>query len=239
MFDFIEDPELKAKLIAEHEENVRGLKTNNEALLTEKKTIMERLTSFADIEDPKAALEALKFVRENEQARLIQEGKFDEVIEKKVSAVKQEAKAIVDELTGKLDITSKEAESFRLKYRTKIVDDNLRQAAIEAGMRPEAIEDALLLGRMEFSVADDNETVEARDSKGNLRKNSDGIVVTPKVWMEELKARKPYLWPGSEGAGYTGKTASDSDVVAKMNELLEKGDFAGFTRLREQTMGKK
>ena len=235
MFDFIEDPELKAKLIAEHEENVRGLKANNESLLGEKKSIMEKLTSFAEIEDPKAALEALKFVKENEQARLIQEGKFDEVIEKKVSTVRQEAKAVIDELTSKFELTSKEAESFRLKYRTKIVDDTLRQAAIEAGVRPEALDDVLLQGRLEFSVADDNETVECRDSKGNLRKNSDNIVITPKVWMESLKARKPYLWPGSEGAGFTGKTASDSDVVAKMQELLDKGDFAGYKKLREQT----
>lgn len=235
MFDFIEDPELKAKLIAEHEENVRGLKANNESLLGEKKSIMEKLTSFAEIEDPKAALEALKFVKENEQARLIQEGKFDEVIEKKVSTVRQEAKAVIDELTSKFELTSKEAESFRLKYRTKIVDDTLRQAAIEAGVRPEALDDVLLQGRFEFSVADDNETVECRDSKGNLRKNSDNIVITPKVWMESLKARKPYLWPGSEGAGFTGKTASDSDVVAKMQELLDKGDFAGYKKLREQT----
>ena len=235
MFDFIEDPELKAKLIAEHEENVRGLKANNESLLGEKKTIMEKLTSFADIEDPKAALEALKFVRENEQARLIQEGKFDEVIEKKVSAVRQEAKAVIDELTSKFELTSKEAESFRAKYRTKIVDDTLRQAAIEAGVRPEALDDIILMGRLEFSLADDNETVDSRDSKGNLRKNSDGIVVTPKVWVEDLKSRKPYLWMGSEGANYTGKTASDSDVVAKMQELLDKGDFAGYKKLREQT----
>lgn len=235
MFDFIEDPELKAKLIAEHEENVRGLKANNESLLGEKKSIMEKLTSFADIDDPKAALEALKFVKENEQARLIQEGKFDEVIEKKVSTVRQEAKAVIDELTSKFETTSKEAETFRLKYRTKIVDDTLRQAAIEAGVRPEALDDVLLQGRFEFSVAEDNETVECRDSKGNLRKNSDNIVITPKVWMESLKSRKPYLWPGSESAGFTGKTASDSDVVAKMQELLDKGDFAGYKKLREQT----
>ena len=108
-------------------------------------------------------------------------------------------------------------------------------AAIEAGVRPEALDDVLLQGRFEFSVADDNETVECRDSKGNLRKNSDNIVITPKVWMDSLKARKPYLWPGSEGAGFTGKTASDSDVVAKMQELLDKGDFAGYKKLREQT----
>lgn len=235
MFEFVEDQELRDKLIAEHEEHVKGLKTNNEALLGEKKSIMEKLSAFADIEDPKAALEALKFVKENEQARLIQEGKFDEVVEKKVSAVRQEAKRQIDELADKLGVTSKEAEVFRNKYRTKIVDDTLRQAAIEAGVRAEALDDILLLGRMEFEVAEDNETVEARDSKGNLRKNEDNIVVTPKVWVEGLKKRKPYLWPGSEGAGFTGKTASDSDVMARMVELLEKGDFEGYRKLRTQT----
>ena len=234
MFDFVEDADLRAKLIAEHEENVKGLKTNNEALLGEKKAIMDKLTLFADIDDPKAALEALKFVKENEQARLIQEGKFDEVIEKRVSAVRQEAKQQIEELANKLGMTVKEAEEFRGKYRTKIVDDSLRQAAIEAGVRPEALEDILLQGRMEFSVAEDNETVDARDAKGNLRKTEDGIVLTPKVWLEQLKSRKPYLWPGSESAGFTGKKSSDSDVVAKMQELLDKGDFEGYKKLREQ-----
>ena len=235
MFDYVEDEELRAKLVADYEKGVEGLKSNNASLLDEKKKVMEKLTAFSEIEDPKAALDALKFVKENEQARLIQEGKFDEVIEKKVSAVRQEAKASVDELTEKLNMTAKEADNFKAKYRTKIVDDTIRAAAIEAGVRPEALEDAVLYGRMEFAVAEDNETVEARDAKGNLRKNNDNIVVTPKVWLEGIKSKKPYWWPQSEGAGFTGKTASDSDVTAKMSELLEKGDFEGYRKLRQQT----
>lgn len=238
MFDYITDETVRAQAIADYEAEVKGLKNNNEALLGEKQKVLEKLALFADIEDPKSALEALKFVRENEQARLIQEGKFDEVVEKKVSAVRQEAKAAIDELSEKLGLTTKEAEIFRSKYRTKIVDDTLRSAAIEAGVLTEALEDVLLHGRMEFSVADDNETVESRDSNGNLKKNSDKIVVTPKVWLEGLKTRKPHFWPGSTSAGFTGKNASDSDVMAKMNELLDKGDHAGYRKLREQTLKK-
>lgn len=234
MFEYVEDEALRAKLQTEYEESITGLKTKNDELLNEKKAIQERLKSFDGIDDAVAAQEALKFVRENEQARLIQEGKFEELIEKRVSQVKSDAMAKIEELNNKYGAVSQEAVTYKQKYQTKIIEDELRNAAIEAGVRPEALSDVLLRGTMEFALSEDGTSVEARDAKGQLRKNKDGIVLIPSVWLEGLKNTAPHYWPGSDSAKLSGKSSSSSDVLAQMQELLAKGNVDGYRKLRDQ-----
>ena len=235
-FDFIEDADLKAKAIEEYNASVAGLKTKNEELITEKRTIQDKLKLFDGIDDSAAAIEALKFVRENEQARLIQEGKFEEVIEKRVSQIRADAMAKVDELALKLEATANEATLFKNKYNSKTIEDILREAAVTAGVRASTVTDVLLRGRMEFNLAEDGVSIEARDVKGQLRKNEAGLVLSPQVWLDGLKSTSPHYWEGSEGAGFTGKGVSTTDLMARMNELLDKGDFAGWKKLREQSL---
>lgn len=239
MFEFITDEELRNKAVSEYEQATSGLKIKNDELLNEKKTIQERLKTFDGIDDAAAAQEALKFVRENEQARLIQEGKFEELIEKRVSQVKSDAMAKIEELTTKYTTAAQEGLTYKQKFNQKMIEDDLRSAAIAAGVRPEALSDVLLRGAIEFTLSEDGKSVEARDEKGNLRKNSDGIVLIPSVWIEGLKKTAPHYWPGSESAGFTGANASPSDLMARMQELLDKGDMVGYRRLRDQAKGKK
>jgi len=233
MFDFIENEELREKAVAEFEAQTTGLKTKNDELLNEKKTIQERLKAFDSIDDPAAAMEALKFIRENEQARLLQEGKFEEVIEKRVSKIKSDAMTQIEDLTTRLDISSKEAVTYKTKFNSKIIEDELRNAALAAGILSEALTDVLMRGRMEFNLADDGVSIEARDAKGALRKNQDGIVLTPQVWMEGLKSSAPHFWPKSDSADFTGKAVTTSELMQRMKELLDKGDVSGYRKLRD------
>ena len=68
-------------------EAVKGLKSNNESLLGEKKKVQEdlnkikeTLTAFEGV-DAKEYKELMAYFQNNEEARLIKEGKIDQVID--------------------------------------------------------------------------------------------------------------------------------------------------------------
>lgn len=248
MFDWIEDETQRNKAIKEHEdaikkvndgvdakinEAVSGLKVKNDELLGEKKKIQDLYDKVKDI-DPVAAREALKLLRENEYAQLIKDGKFEEVIEKRTSTATAALKKQLDDATKALEEALKSGGTYKGLYESTIIDNTIRDAAIKAGVNPAAMVDVLSRARSVFSLSEDRQ-VEARDAQGNLLKNDKKLVVTPAVWMDDLKESAPYFWPGSEGAGMGGSdNLSETDFTKKAAALLAKGDHAGYRKLREK-----
>lgn len=253
MFDFIEDVELRAKaeeaaavrtkeleigLQAKIDEAISGLRLKNEELLGEKKSIQEKLRKFSAISDPDKAMDALKFLQENEDAQLLKDGKVSELIDKRTSQMRLEHEQLLGELKKKAEEAEKGSFLYRSMYEGKILEDEIRAIAVKAGVVPEAVSDVLLRAKGIFTLAKDN-TVEARDDKGNLVKTTEGNVLTPFVWMEQLKTTSPHYWPRSESAGARGGTpsAGDPDTMARLGELAKKGDMDGYRKLRAK-MGK-
>lgn len=252
MFEYIEDEDLRSKAIADFEarqkevnegidkkiaEATERLVAKNTELLGEKKTIQEKLAEFKDITDPEKALEALNFINENEDAQLIKDGKVNELIEKRTSVMRIEHETAVQELADKLMEATEGQSTFKNLYETKVMDDAMRAVAVQAGVRIEAIPDVLLRAKSVFSL-DKSGAPEARDEKGNLIKNKDDNVVTPAVWMEDLKTTSPHYWPTSAGAGALGSGVTDSaDVTAKLADLAKRGDMKGYRKLRAQMGG--
>ncbi len=206
-FDFIEDEALRktaeeaynAEVKANTEdidskisEAVAGLKTKNEELLGEKKTIQTQLQRFADISDPEEAIKALKFINESEEAQMIRDGKFDELLEKRTSTMRLDHDNSITELADKLEEVTAGKSKYKGLYQTKIMDDSLREVANKAGVRPEAVTDVLLRAKTLFQLGQDG-SVEARDSGGKLLKNEDGNVITPSVWLESMKETSPTI----------------------------------------------
>ena len=250
-FDFIEDEELRAKAIeaADSEikemkeslnqsvqeqinEAVAGLKAKNEELIGEKRRIQEVLKNFEDI-DPKKAREALQFLENNEDAQLIKDGKIDELIEKRTSQLRSDYEKQLEELQTILGEHSKKAETYESLYKSKVIEDTLREVALSAKVRSEAVSDILLRGKMIFQLGEDG-SLEARDNDGNLVKTEDGKILTPTNWIESLKSDAPHYWPQSEGAGFHGKGGNVGDSNAALIRAAEKGDMKEYRRLREK-----
>jgi len=252
MFEFIEDEAVRAKAVEAYDvqlkevtdgvqgkidEAITGLQNKNQELLGEKKTIQEKLATFANIDDPEKALEALKFINENEDAQLIKDGRVSELIEKRTSTMRIDHDTAIKDLADKLEEASGGQVKYKGLYETKVMDDALRAVSMQAGVRQEAVVDILLRAKDLFTL-DSKGVVEARDSGGNLRKNDDGNVMTPAVWLEDLKASSPHFWPPSEGSGATGAHITiDADTTAKLADLAKKGDMNGYRKLRKAMNG--
>lgn len=250
-FKFITDEKQRTEAIEAHDseiselkdqhklmldDEVNGLKSKNAEILDEKKKADAKLKEF-DNYDFDAANEAMSFLENNKDAKLIKDGKVDELIEKKTSALQSDHEAAVSELNGKLQSSDTRGDLYENLYRTKMVEDALRDAAVTAKVRTKAVADVLLKGRSIFSLAEDG-SVEARGQDGKLLKTVDDKVLTTSNWIDGLKKTSPHYWPDSKGAGADGSTGDrGDDLVTAIQRAAESGDQAEYLRLRKKQLG--
>lgn len=253
-FDFIEDADLRTKAEEAHtaaiteevktqvesvvssqiDEAVLGLKNKNAELLQEKKDVLAKLKEIGDL-DVNAAREALEFLQKDEKALMVKEGRIDELISKETSSIKSDYDARLNELQIALDNEKEVSSINRSKYQSKMVDDAIREAAVTAGIRNEALIDVLTRGSIVFTLGDDG-SVEARDSKNRLIKTDDDLILTPENWVLGLKKTSPHYWPPSVGADLTGVDASDAAAMqTRMNAAIQSGNMDLYRKLRAKS----
>jgi len=253
MFEFITDEAIRAQAVEAHDttmkgitegldakvdEAVSGLKSKNAELLDEKKKIQESLKDFDGV-DPGKAKEALLFLEGNVDAQLIRDGKIDELLDKRTSTLRSDHESAITELQKTLDESNGKATTYEGLYKSKMIEDSLREAATTGKVRPEAIPDILLRGRNVFSLAEDG-SVEARDADGKLAKTEGGSVLSPSNWIDGLKKSSPHYWPGSEGVGAQGGGAGgEGDLTAALNRAASSNNMVEYRRLRAKQQGKK
>lgn len=92
-----------------------------------------------------------------------------------------------------------EVGAFKLEKETNTIRGALRSAAVKAGVRPDAIEDAVLLGERYFEISEGS--VIAKENSGVTQ----GI--DPNMWLADQQTSRAYLWGESVGGGSTGSTA--------------------------------
>jgi len=248
-FDFITDPEqrqkadaelqaaldktkteLETSLKAQFKEIESGLKTNQQKLLDEKKKLQEK---YKDITDPEEALRAIQLISGNEEVKLLAEGKFDEVVQRRLSKKMEDHETQMNELQSKFDISEMSRVKYKGMYDELLVDIALRNAAVKAGVLPTALEDILNKGSKIFSVnTDDEKTVEARDKDGKLKRIDDERVLDPSNWIESLKQSSPHYWAPSKSAEFTPGVNGENDLEAQILAAAKSGDQKKFQALR-------
>ena len=216
-------------LQAEVQKAIEPIKANHDKLLDEKKKLQQK---FEGITDPQEALAALKMIKENEDFQLMKDGKLDEVIAKRTSALMSDHEAKVGELTAKLTNHEMTATKYQSLYKDTVRDLEIRRAAIAAGIVSEgAIGDVLRQGRELFSIAEDEKSVESRDKNGHLRKIDDEVMTT-ELWLDSLKKTHAHYWPASVGGNFNPNLLSGTDLEVQITEAAKAGNTALYRELR-------
>lgn len=185
------------------EREVTGLKNKNQELLgslKSTKTELESIKGQFEGLDIEAVKGLLKKASQDEETRLIAEGKLDEVVSKRTERLR----ADLDKQLKAEQERAQKAEAFANRFRDKVLADSIRAAALKAGALPEAAEDIILRARGTFTLNEDGEAV-AVDADGQVIYGKDGKTpLTPLEWAESLRESAPHLWPRAQGAGQTG-----------------------------------
>lgn len=199
----LEDPAVKSAIAEAVEAATVGLKNKNTELLGSLRTTKTELEGFKtqfeglDINAVKALLTK---VGQDEETRLLAEGKLDEVITKRTERLRTDYDAKLAAEKTRAD----KAEAFAAKYSDKVLADSIRAAAIKAGALPEAAEDIILRARGTFKLSEDGEAI-ATDRDGEVVYGKDGKTpLSPLEWAESLRETATHLWPRAQGAGQTG-----------------------------------
>lgn len=210
-----------------------SLNTKNQELLDELKTTKSTLKGFEGL-DAEDVRKTMELFNQSEEAKLLKDGKFDEVINKRTEKLRGEYDGKLADLAKERDAAVESGGKYEQLYKNKIVDDEIRQIALEAKVIPEALDDVLRRGRDVFSLAEDG-SLEARDKDGNLVKLDDHLM-TPKLFVESLRKSAPYYWPGSTGTGASGAggAGSGSDLDSQIAAAAAKGDTKLYRQLRNK-----
>ena len=166
------------------------MKNKNSELLTKLDEASTTLKSFEGI-DPEKMKFMMAQLDQSEEAGLIADGKIDEVVERRVDkqrlGYEDKIKSLQDELTA----NTEERNSYKNRFETQKINDQVRAAAIKAGVLPNAIEDVLSKSNGVFQYSDSSGDIESRDKDGQLNRSANGELLTADRFVESLNNSYP------------------------------------------------
>ena len=219
------------------EEATSSLENNRDEILAEKREISGRLKlseenakkyDGLDIEKIRTMIDA---VEKSDEAKMISEGKIDEVIASRTASVKAGyEQQFVDK---DLEITSLSDKNSKLQnmYEFKLIGDAIREEAIKQGMLPKAVENAITDAKGLFTVGE-NGAVQAS--------KADEFINSPERFVKSLKDTKDFYWPSNADFRMSGSGGGDpKDLAVQMEAAAIAGDFDTYKNLRSKATTKK
>lgn len=190
------------KLIAEQ---VAGLKNKNSELIGKEKELKTKLAEFDGI-DPQTVKAMLKNFADQEEAKLIAEGKMDDVLAKRTERMKADHDKQTAKLQGDLDKVNARV----AKFAERALSASVREVGAALNIHASAYDDALLRAKSLFDVDDDGNAI-ARD--GVFGK--DGKPLTLKEWFEGMKETAPHWFPAPSGGGSQGGGGGGNKTMSR------------------------
>lgn len=226
--------QVNEKLADAIEHEVNGLKNKNSDLIREKKTIQDQLDKFKGIDAEKIHTLIRQF-EDDEEARLISEGKIDEVIAVRTERMRKSYDQKQEELSANLTRALNERDDFSKRYDDFTVEVALRKAAEKHEVLPEAIDDVLRRAKGVFAIEEGNIVSKTPSGKVKMNATNDGPY-TPGDYIDELKSSAAYYWPASKGLGASGGAGGmdKSDLAAALQRAAESGDMKTYREIREK-----
>lgn len=207
----VNDPKIQAILQAKIDETVAGLKKKNQELIEKEKKHREQLSQFDGVDIEKIK-NLQKQMMENEEMRLLAEGKTEEVVARRVEAMKRDYDSQIAAREAKMaeyEATLKKKEE---KLAELVIDGQLREAYVSLDFDPDALDFVLMQGRQVFMM-DENGRAVPRDEHGNLIFGKDGKTpISAREYLEGLADKKKFLRKPSKGAGASPNNRSSSGL---------------------------
>ena len=235
-------PEVKAFIAAAVADATSGLTGNRDEILSEKKALQAKLdemsNTWKDL-DPAAVRNIMGRLENDEETKLLAEGKMDEVISRRTERLQADHVKQMSNLEAKLAEAVSFGETQGSTVKQLKVEGGLRQAAVEHGLIPSAVEDALGRAMAVFKVGDNGKLI--AEENGSTAYGKDGKTpLTPAEWLESMKDKAPHWFPAPSGSGAGGGngkgsgsvhliTRSDARSVPKYQAAKAAAEAAGTT----------
>ena len=206
-----EDPEVKAEIASQVEKtlsekvaevenryktDIQKLTANRDEILQEKRRLVDLERSLGDmkIDDVK---QYVKQLQESQEAKLISEGKIDELLSQKIEKTRADYE-------GKLESMQKEMSTRDERIAKLMIDQDATQQFIGAGGLPDAVSDAVYRARQIFRVEDGD--LVPRDANGEIVMGENGVLTMKEFMASDkyLKGAARHLYAQAHGVGARG-----------------------------------
>ncbi|WP_272685643.1 hypothetical protein [Providencia sp. PROV130] len=213
-------PEIQSIIDQQVSQQVSGLKAKNTELLGKIKEQGDNLKRFDGI-DPDTVKGMLKRFENDEEAKLIADGKIDELINKRTERMRGDTDKQLKEANARVE----KAEAFANKFRARVLGDEIRSAAGKAGALSSAQEDLILRAKGIFQINDEGQAV-AVDEDGNPIMGKDGRTpLSPIEWVESLKESAPHLFPAASGTDAGKHKQGGAHLKRSQMSASEKAEY--------------
>lgn len=164
--------------------------------------------------DPQKARNLLEKYQKEQDRKLIDAGKVDELLTQRVEAMRTDYES-------QLQTEAKKSQTLQVQLEGLLIDGAIRDEAAKAGIRSSAIEDVLLRGRSVFRLVEGKAVPMHGD---DIIFDKTGEAMSMGEWLRGLATSAPHLFEPSRGAGAAGG-ASTSSMSGK---FIDASDINGF-----------
>lgn len=213
-------------------EATEGLETNRDTILAEKRRLADELKASQEEAKKYEGLDVDKIrtmidaVEKSDEAKLISEGKIDEVISARTKSVKTGYEQQFVEKDLEIKSLQDSNTKYQGMYESKLIGDAIRVEAIKQGMLPEAIDNAISDSSGLFTVGEDGSVQASK---------ADEFISSPERFVKSLKDTKSFYWPSNADFRMSGSGGGDGkDVAARMEAAAASGDFEAYKALRQK-----
>jgi|5_EtaG_2_1085323.scaffolds.fasta_scaffold09255_3 hypothetical protein len=234
------EAQVRAKMEAEFAAEKDKILGNRDQILAEKKELEQKYKGF-DQEKMEGYQNYLKELENNEEMRLISEGKHDEVIQRRMSGREKAWNETQAEYETRLQAAQEKAEGFASELdamRQRNIDMQKRQYFKDLTLADDSFKKDYFgdFFELQSKFADIDESTGAfyaLDEQGKRRVDTDGNLVRFDEYYNKLKVTKGLFWSTGSGSGVRSGSGVESSVPFK------KMDMAQRSELRKQLGDKK
>lgn len=199
----LDSPEIQEAIKAQVEQAIQGLKTKNTELTQQNAGLTDELKGlkqqFEGI-DISAIKDLLGKASMDEEAKLVAEGKVDEVIAKRTEKMRQEHEKQLANETARAE----KAEVYANNFKQSVIRAQVAQEFVALGGNCDAAEDVANLAVAHLTI-DENGKAVAVDEHGEIVIGKDGkSPFGAKDWVENLKESRNFYFIQPQGAGTQG-----------------------------------
>lgn len=216
-----------------------GLKNKNSDLIDRLQKANDKAKQF-DGMDLEKIRTMTKIFEQSEEAQLISEGKFEEVMQKRTDKVTAGFHDQVTQLTNELTSSKENEILYKTRLDQNAIRDSLTKAALKSGVRKDAIDDIVRRGFDTFSVNEAGE-IESRDKNGDLIQTEEKLLLNPERFVDTLKSSNPYYWNASESGETFGSNdkhgGQNIDSIVEGAASSEKFDLDTYRKARTKQSG--
>jgi hypothetical protein len=180
------------------EEDIQKMNIGLTKERTDHKATKAKLAPWANMGDPAEVQIQLDRIPELEAhtGGKIDETKMNELVETrmrtKLAPMERDKKALEEQVA---ELTTENG-GLKTNQVNRTIDDAVRSSAVKMKVIPEAMDDLLFIARNNFEISDGGEVITSE-------KNGQ-VGLSAETWLTDMKTKRPYLWPVSQGGGAQG-----------------------------------